>query len=426
MNANHQCARWLLIKARLGTSAVGEIQLGRGGPRVDFGKLVALLFPPVAFRKIESFPQLWKVLGAPMEKELVLLLAELHLSSQGNEMINLVAEVTFPPLEQLVILAAAVRFADYTDSKLKAVVAMTCERMLVALQSTPAVGGEVVLTRSQQVAYCGLKAMAEAQFSSESVPCAIRPRFTALLIGPTGVGKSALIRQIANACGASFVRTSFGEWSPIGGRDAVPTPYAILGALVTSPRVVVLIDELDKATGDHGQVWSRSVLAEVYAVLDRNLPFESFVAQPDAPPITAADLRARAAAGIWLVGAGTWQHHFAPKREVGFGSTCRVGDSDVLDGIDTAQTLPPELLLRFQWPPVVLRYPDAAETESIFDRFGLSSLALEVGATLNAVTHDWTRGGMRTLENLSANLLLRRRELLLHNSCPLDSSDSSP
>jgi len=66
----------------------------------------------------------------------------------------------------------------------------------------------------------------------------------------------------------------------------------------------------------------------------------------------------------------------------------------------------PPLSLSDALPPIVLHYPSAEETKELFDLFGLSALAIEVGRKLDPSSHDWRKGGMRTLECLAAELLV--------------------
>ena len=114
--------------------------------------------------------------------------------------------------------------------------------------------------------------------------------------------------------------------------------------------------------------------------------------------------------GIWA----EWKHFRVAQTasRIGFGAgganssgsgkwTARVRDNPLI---------PPELLFRFCWPPLELSYPLADETAELYERFGLKRLAANVGETLDPETHDWATGGLRSLENLAASLLIRAHE----------------
>jgi hypothetical protein len=111
----------------------------------------------------------------------------------------------------------------------------------------PCLPTTAVLTQSQAAAHRRIAAMARAFFARPDFPCKIQPRLMPLLLGPTGVGKTSLLQRVADENNAAFVRTSAGEWVPIGVRSVRPTVATIISALAESPSgaVVVLVDELN-------------------------------------------------------------------------------------------------------------------------------------------------------------------------------------
>lgn len=266
------------------------------------------------------------------------------------------------------------------------------------------------LTRSQAAAHQRLKSMGALFFKTASCAGALRPRFMPLLLGPTGVGKSSLLKRIADELGAKFLRLSGGEWIPVGAKDSRATVLTILDLLAANNRVVVMIDELDKITSDTGTSWSRSVQNEMFAVLDRALPVDAYAKAERIPEPLVDELRSKTVKGLFVCAAGTWQHLLDSPSRAGFGVQEDQSHGEIFARVLKDRVVPKELLMRFTLPPIVLEYPSQAETQQLYDDLGISRLAKAAGSALNPATHDWTRGGMRSLENLSAELLIRIHE----------------
>lgn len=115
------------------------------------------------------------------------------------------------------------------------------------------------LTKSQQSAFERLSAMAEI-FFQPPISTTLTPRLTPLLVGPTGVGKTAVAKQIAATIGSHLIRVSLSTWTPVGSR-ALPTLRRIGQTLSKHDRVILVIDEIDKLATDNG-AWTRSCAAE--------------------------------------------------------------------------------------------------------------------------------------------------------------------
>ena len=262
------------------------------------------------------------------------------------------------------------------------------------------------LTVAQSEALARIVALGKLHFSGERMGLALSLRCQPLLIGPTGTGKTALARRAAAHFSAELVRVSPGEWVPRGARDGVPTLFRILQTCVNAEMVVVAIDEIDKCSGETSNSWSRGVLAEVYSVLDRDLPAADFLRANPTCGLSVAQLLARAA-GIWIVGIGTWQSLWQKRKSVGFAARGVSEQRSILDAIRKSEMIPEELLLRFAWPPIEVPYPTAAETAAIFAESGISNLAERAGVTLHPERHDWSEGGIRSIETLATDLVLK-------------------
>ena len=267
------------------------------------------------------------------------------------------------------------------------------------------------LTVAQTAALARLIALGELHYRGDSLGLSLSFRCQPLIVGPTGTGKTALARRVAGHFGAELIRVSPGEWVPRGVRDAVPTLFRILQSCASAEKVIVAVDELDKCSGETSNSWSRGVLAEIYSLLDRDLPTAEFIQTNPACGLSVEQLRARVSA-IWIVGIGTWQSLWQRRKSMGFVAHRASEPASILDAIRKSETIPDELLLRFAWPPLEIPYPTRAETAAIFIASGLNDLADRAGVTLDPEQHDWTEGGMRSLETLATSLMLKIQEQL--------------
>lgn len=279
-----------------------------------------------------------------------------------------------------------------------------------------------LLHRSQRAVYERCVALGKLHFSGLLAKHPLQPRTSPLIVGSTGSGKSHVAREVAKALGAYYLGLTFGRWMPFGVRDCCPTAFAILQAAREHERVVVFIDEIDKAFSIRAQgEWSKSVLNEVFCALERQFPVEEFGTYE-----RSAKNRAGEGSGgtkrneppdisrIWFVAAGTWQEvtGLSPrKRTIGFGggekSTASDGDDQILAQVRASDAIPLELLARFHAEPLLLRHPETDEIPALLSAYGLDVLAAQAGMDLSDVKLDFTKGGMRVMEALAADLGLK-------------------
>lgn len=267
-------------------------------------------------------------------------------------------------------------------------------------------GQEPVLTRSQRAAFARALALAELFFEEDRVQLLLKPKCFALLAGPTGAGKSAIARRLAEKLGAHFLHFSYGGWLPQGvGKDYQPTSYKILAAAAEHERVVVFIDEFDKLGDQYSSSeWHRSVMSDFYLLLDGAWPIPAYrrhskVEDKDADPQTER---------IYIMAAGTWQSVTAtPKSRIGFGGPGQENSIESL--IRETQAIPAELLARFHRDIILLSYPTPDEIPSLLDAYGLTELAAQAGERIDPKSVDFSKGGMRVFEAMASNYLLKKR-----------------
>jgi hypothetical protein len=77
---------------------------------------------------------------------------------------------------------------------------------------------------------------------------------------------------------AHLCEVSLGNWIPRGAGAKPCTMVVILEALLAHPRVVLMIDEIDKAVSlENSGGWSISSRNDVYALFDRQVGFENLI-----------------------------------------------------------------------------------------------------------------------------------------------------
>ncbi len=281
-----------------------------------------------------------------------------------------------------------------------------------AASGTPSPEAPDFFTQSQRDARDRILALARLNF--DTAPAGrLRPRTSALIVAPTGSGKTALLRSVAETLGAHLVRLSIAEWIPVGAsRDLTPALLEVAEALAAHARVVVFIDELDKIVDD-GRSWSRSAAIEMFNLLERSLPTSVFGLLRKGEELRPL-IEERLPSGMFIAGAGAWQslHQVRPKPVIGFqGRYPAETSADLLLRAIRDAGFPAELAGRFHASPIPLPYPSAAETTELFNRIGITDLAARLGLQDRLRDFAWEPFGFRSLESLWADLLLAEREI---------------
>ena len=103
-----------------------------------------------------------------------------------------------------------------------------------------------VLTSAQSRALELMVALGNLFYEGQSAAtCAVKPRLFPLLVGPTGAGKTWLVRLAAEKLRVKPLHLTFGSWLPLGIRQVRPTQFTIIDALLRTERVALHLDELE-------------------------------------------------------------------------------------------------------------------------------------------------------------------------------------
>lgn len=286
------------------------------------------------------------------------------------------------------------------------------------------------VTESHRSAAITLLTIADLFFSDErALTPGLNLRLFPLIAGPTGAGKSSLVKSIARLKHARYLKLTRSDWIVQGSTRGRPTMYQILDYITTHKRVIVHIDELDKFQISFGaQEWSASIAGDLWSLLDRAFPVPEYLrdtpfSEPEKP--SEQEINSWIQSRCLIIGSGTWQDVFQSNRAgstIGFLGS-QQGTPVTADTIAQSRLISPELLHRFNSDVIFLRYPNLKETAALLESTGINALAREMGQTISPREINFEQGGMRVLESIATRLVIarhiRRTETLI-NWVPLE------
>lgn len=264
----------------------------------------------------------------------------------------------------------------------------------------------IMWSESQHQAFIQLCEMGEVFFGVDWLESPIKPRLDPLIVGPTGMGKSHLVRSVAEMLKVPLLRLSYGEWMVTGARCAQTTIARIHEFVTSNPKGIIHIDEVDKARVAFTTEWSIYAYAEMFFLLDRN------ISQPAKNEQWTPELNAKLRHNFWIIGSGTWQVLWdtISKPSIGFGGIPD-DNSAMLDTIRELvrqkEIIPKEFLKRFCNELILIPPATEADYELAADAFGIGKLAKELGVTLDYQSAVQSQGGARWLEETYASLLMQ-------------------
>lgn len=218
----------------------------------------------------------------------------------------------------------------------------------------------------QALAFRQLLTTAHAFFECPWQQLPLRPRFNRLVIGPSGTGKTHLVRQMAAKLELPLMELCATNWMPLGAHDrgAHQTWLDIADFCFAHKRGIIFLDEIDKA-GAHTP-WMQHLRVEIFSLLDHCVPgildWQPKKAEADdefcendlnrARYIIGSRLRDR----ILVIAAGAFQDLWQSFRvPAGFHSRTTATES-LLPHSLLAEAIPVEIINRFV-PPVLALPP---------------------------------------------------------------------
>ena len=272
--------------------------------------------------------------------------------------------------------------------------------------SSPSLNSELsYMTRSQRAVLKQIEELASYYFSGAWRNAVVKPRTSLLIAGPSGVGKSHIVRHFVHQHGLKLLRLTYGDWLPAGSRGDRHTLDIVSDFVRENQRGVIFIDELDKISRGFQNEWTACILNELYGMLDRTC----FDGAPSCPRRHQAAKRLKE--GVFLVGAGTWQDMWERTRRtvrtVGFSvqeelpTRTQIGDSAVI---------PTELLNRFSPGLGMLEPMKAEDFAEALKADSIDSRARDLGLAVDLHAAEASFLQMRWVEHLALNVAIAEAE----------------
>jgi|GEM_PF-5765108 len=250
------------------------------------------------------------------------------------------------------------------------------------------------------------------QFQSQGDGSArIAGRFQPLLIGPSGSGKSHVIRQTAKSLRVPFFHVNLSDWIVRGAYSKPYTLDVIAGFVRDHESGIILLDEVDKLRADFvsTQGWWQSIATETFALLDGTTVLNSLGWDEQ----TIDGLKKHL-----IVGAGAWQEVLSENvRSVGFGEQ---NQPSLKERIEKSRQIPFEILARFSPNPIEITTPTRDDFicgfAAIFEDAGrsfpyqkleeLADRAVTQGRGARSLEHFATQMAIRDAKKLDRKTLL--------------------
>lgn len=268
----------------------------------------------------------------------------------------------------------------------------------------------MILFSHQVPAFEALFARASLFFDGPWRNLPIRPRFNSLVVGATGVGKSTLVRLLAETLGIQYLRVSATSWMPTGAHDrgTHQTTGEIAEALSNSEKLVLFVDELEKLyTSDSS--WQSYIRCELLDILDGRFPLGMHLDDYDIDVV-----HARLSTNTFFIAAGTFQSFFDSYRSSISGFSGEAAAPEYPEFALLPTFLPREITNRFNPDLIILRPLTRADYEQMIAK-AASALPTGLRGTFQmiaecSITEAVKAGlGCRMIEQALLSALLKTR-----------------
>lgn len=238
------------------------------------------------------------------------------------------------------------------------------------------------LLAHQQAVFQRLEILADIFFNGQWRNLPIKPRLHPLIVGPTGSGKSHIVRALAEKLKLPLYRATYGGWIVAGGRGQ-PTIGEIQKFMLRNETGIIHLDEADKFCPPSNTEWTTSMKTELFNLLDGTISEHS--------------------GKFLIIGSGTWQDIWEQSGKEGLGFNPSKEEFSM-----AGQTaIPTELLFRFNSDLLMLSYPTADEVVDVAQTIHNRIPGVPMDA--EQIRKDYTTSGKgaRFLEEYTTRLLVQ-------------------
>ena len=339
-------------------------------------------------------------------EQVALIMGDLHKEQQRQAALDTPEEniIFMQALSALVDNAVAWKcFQDYVAARTDP---LNCAVLDTDAAAEPEASSDAPqLSRHQQDVFHYCHQLGALFFARQQPVPGFKLRTFPLIVGPTGAGKSHLVRTLAQAHDCDYLPITYGAWQ-VQGSKADTCTIELIAQRAAKGRVLVHLDELDKMRAGFSSSWDISVLNDVWDLLQQSISLQNMSFTGDAA-VKREQLEATIRQNVWVVASGTWQEAFeAPRQPVGFGeaAACDSPAEAALERIEKMQLVPPELIARLNSNIQVLTYPSAQEVAGFLAKSGVTLSADEVHSLADGID----RYGFRAVENWITDYSIRQ------------------
>ncbi len=217
-----------------------------------------------------------------------------------------------------------------------------------------------MLFQHQRAVHAEILRTVKTYFEANWQDLPVRPRFNRFITGPTGTGKTTLVRSVAQELKLPVFELSASSWIPIGAteRGARPTWLDIAHFCLTQKEGIIFLDETDKL-GEQSS-WMNHLRVEIFSLLDQKVPQQLLIKSTDGEDESDEEyecalrrhtVEERLRNQMVIVGAGAFQSLFETRGQSSCGFHAKPVTADcALAPHEMHQIIPPEIANRFAGP----------------------------------------------------------------------------
>lgn len=216
-----------------------------------------------------------------------------------------------------------------------------------------------IILPHQQNHFDRLCAIARAEFRDDKNHLPIKIRTNSLVIGPSGSGKSHIVKLLAESLEVPLFRIASSEWMILGGNGkgtnfTWPAIFRFLSEHHERQGKIIFVDEIDKICGISD--YTNYLRTEIFMLLDKSIPEnlkEDILLELDSHA-DALKIARKSFEQTLIIAAGAFQMVWDEQSSKSLGFNSQTTIPKLPDLGDLAKFLPKEIINRFGKNLIVL------------------------------------------------------------------------